>query len=513
MARPRKNNDREIKTGVTSGQPGSTNALAVEPGAGENPVVSDPVQQYIASSPNLTYWRGDRSLPETIDDAEKIFGTGIYDRMANDAMLGSAEMALKMLTLNDGVTVVPSHSQPLAGKGTDTENNDFQQAQAVADFVDYCFNRLSEIDRPLVRTLYNLLQAIRSGHKLAEITYDFIEAGQYKGKYGIASIRPKPKENYAFVVDQFNEFRGVIAKIPGGSQSIWRGIVPDVSQLENAIAPEKLIIFSIFDNDGDPRGVSLFRKAYTPWYNKQRVEPEMLNTAVQFGGGMVIGFEPPSRDQDVIDPVSGKKVKPNQAMNSSIMRMRNGATAVFPYESKIDVIQPSANPQFFQYFCDKCDKEMVIAILLAARTLLEAKHSSRADGDNSRDLLDDVVLYLRNELASAIREQLVKPLVRMNFPADIADKYMPTVSMTKNSSPDVAPMMSAFAALKSANWPFTQNQLDFVNTETFGLPQPEGSPVGAPEDDAAEMAARFRRYRSRIAHGANERAASKVSGT
>ena len=443
------------------------------PATHPEPVVTPIAGSYIGSSVEYGFLQTDRALPSSIDDAESEFGEDIYDRMANDAIMGGAEAFLKVLVLSVDIHVVPCIDEPRPHHPRQ-DHLEFQRAQMAAEFCKACLDRLAVTDRPIRKILWDMLDALRKGHRLAEIDAEVAHEGMLKGKLVPKSIRPKPRRNYAFVLDEYNAFRGVIAVVPGVSIALRNGIVSDLSEIPNAIAPNKLMVLTFGGKDGDPRGQSWFRRAYDPWYRKQIVKPESVKTAVQFGGGMITAIAPEDINQvNVQDPVTGKSVHIQSAIQSILQQLSNGGTATFPGGTKLEVHRPDSNGSYFEDFFDRCDREMVTTFLLSGRAMLEARHGSKADSSASQDIVDDLVQFIRHEICELLTLRLFRPFIAMNFGEDFAHRYTPKATMLKMSRPDFAANATAVAALKTAGY-LDPSQLADIDREILGLPERPG---------------------------------------
>ncbi len=432
--------------------------------------VTAPVGSLIGSSTEYGFLVADRALPQTIDDAERDFGFDIYDRMANDAVLGGAEAYLKVLALSVDVHVTPSIEEPRPHHPED-KHAEFAKAKAAAEFCRAFLDRLAATDRPIRKILWDMLDAVHTGHRLAEIDSVLVKDGILAGKLVPSAIRPKPRKNYAFVLDTYNGFRGIIAVVPGVSTSLRNGIVYGLDQLPNAIAPSKLLILTMGGKDGDPRGSSWFRRAYDPWYRKQIVKPESVKTAVQFGGGMITAIAPQDINQvNVQDPVTGKTVHIQAAIQSILQQLSNGGTATFPGGTQIQVHRPDSDGKYFEDFFDRCDREMVTTFLLSGRAMLEARHGSKADTGASQDVVDDLIQFVRREICDMLTHRLFRPFVALNFGNDFAERYTPHATMLKMSRPDFAVNATAVASLVTAGY-IDRSQLAEIDREILGLPE------------------------------------------
>ena len=452
----------------------SEQTTGVPLGRDEGAVRTDILGAYIGSSVEYGFLQADRALARTIDDAERDFGDDIYDRMANDSVLGGAEAFLKVLVLSVDINVVPCLDEPRPHHPREA-HIEYAKAERAADFCREMLERLAHTDRPIRKILWEMLDALRKGHRLAEIDAEVATDGLLKGKVVPRAIRPKPRQNYAFVLDEYNTFRGVIAVVPGVSVALRNGIVYGLDQIPNAIAPSKLMVLTFGGKDGDPRGQSWFRRAYDPWYRKQIVKPEAVKTAVQFGGGMITAIAPEDINQvNVQDPVSGKTVHIQTAIQSILQQLSNGGTATFPGGTKLEVHRPDSDGSYFEDFFDRCDREMVTTFLLSGRAMLEARHGSKADSGASQDVIDDLVQFVRHEICELLNLRLFRPFVEMNFGSEFAQRYTPKATMLKMSRPDFAANATAVAALKTAGY-LDSSQLADIDREILGLPERPGN--------------------------------------
>jgi hypothetical protein len=95
----------------------------------------------------------------------------------------------------------------------------------------------------------------------------------------LRALKVKPIRSVAFVTDAYLNVLGLVGAKPGQT-------VPAVSDLAPAeiIPREKFCILSWRPKDGDPRGTSVLRPAYDPWWRKRQTIPEYLKYLAQFAG-------------------------------------------------------------------------------------------------------------------------------------------------------------------------------------------------------------------------------------
>src|SRR6185369_16533536 len=107
---------------------------------------------------------------------------------------------LKTYVLSDGLDISPAvpEQDPL-----------FESGKWIADFVERSKENLSSSLRDI---LEQQLDAMKYGHKVAEITYEFIETGTDAGLYHLKHLKVLKQGAVAFVRDKFKNVLGF--KVP-----------------------------------------------------------------------------------------------------------------------------------------------------------------------------------------------------------------------------------------------------------------------------------------------------------
>jgi len=467
---------------ITSGTPNRTEI---------EDVISNWLQTYLSSSAEYPWYIGNIAVPPTIDAAEAEFGIDIYDRMCLEPMLGGAVRLLKILVLADGLAVAPSHPEPKQD-ATPEEKADYDQSVEISEYIEFVVDRLGKKDRPLTETLWNALDCTYKGHKLAEMTADIIEGGDYDGKMGLAMFRCKPRENYRFVKNAVtNEVIGVIGKVAGGSIALRSGLIGgNAAEISNVIAPEKLVNFTMDDRDGNPQGKSWFRDPYDPWYCKQQAKRVELQALVRFSGGQV-AIIMPEADKDVLfqNPVTKAQDTLLNVCIAAGSMMGNGRVTAFPFGTDLKFPgPPTGSASYFDTFMARKDREMLLAFLLGYTAVLEAKHSSKASSETGQDLLDELKMYVRERLCKILTLKVFRWLVECSYGKEIAERFTPEAQMQKASRPDFAANATAVAALIMAmqnneGWQLTAEQRQYLFVEILGMPA--GDEAGEEVDDGA----------------------------
>ena len=448
--------------GVTSETP----ALRVTP-----PVVSDPDIKYIASSRQYPFIRTDIVLPPTLDEAELVNGLQIYDDMAYDPTMAGLQLWAKTNTLSDGLTVEPRELDAPEGQEMPDEA-DMREALWCRRYVKFALARLERLDRPLFSILWNMLDGVRLPHKLAEVQFDTIVTGEFAGWPGIHSIRPKPRANYNYVIDEMNTFRGVVALVPGGSQALWSGLIFDASQIPNCISPEKLMTFSMSDRDGDPRGISGWQGSYQPWARCQQLYMEMMAMAQASAGGkvaIIMGEE--QRSTVYNDPVTGKQMSSVTLTATQASQWGNNGILVLNSGSQVNVYYPPSGAfDGFVKGIQEAKREMALGFLTNARAIFEAEHGSKADAETGKDSVDPVKQLLRTRICLML-DRLFFNLVKLAKGEEYAIMYAPRADMNSAQAPDFALNGTTFSQLLEADG-VTPSQLSEYMTDKLGVRAP-----------------------------------------
>jgi phage gp29-like protein len=98
------------------------------------------------------------------------------------------------------------------------------------------------------------------------------------------------------------------------------------------------------------------------------------------------------------------------------------------------------------------DRQIAMAILKSPRTLLEAQHSSKADSESAQDITDVFVSTLRQTVSEAFERDVVRPLVALNFGAQYAERYAPSVTLNAAPRQDFAKSADAITRLWTAGY-------------------------------------------------------------
>lgn len=469
--------DEQIKLegAPPSPQPPTSQTPPVSEGA---PVVSDLRTEYVASSDWNPYLLAGRALPQAIDDVEHDFGLQIYDRMDNDAVLNGIKRLIVTKVLEDGITVEAAVAAPPEYEDEPDPEilAEHEKAESYARFIRANLDRL-ESENPQIPGIEIALEEmlgtrISHGHALAEIVTEIVTdpGAEFAGREMLARLATKPRQNYAFVLSRFNEFLGIMAVVPGVSPMIRSGIVWDPANIPNVVAPEKIFLLTGGGKNGDPRGRSMYRLAYDPWFRAQQGKRATVEALVQFGGGIItvtVDKDAPKVTQ------SGKDAVLEAA--SVTKGLRSGGFGVYPHGFLPALHVGEADPKFFQWYFRQIWEEYAMAIVIEARSVLEAEHGSKNDTDKAESTIDSVRDWFRLYVCKVLKNQLFRTLMRVNFGEEIAAKYTPSAVMGEVRSDDVPTLVTALA---TAGYELTDRQQMWADAKI-------GAPVRTREEIAA----------------------------
>lgn len=378
------------------------------------------------------------------DDLNKEFSDRAYDDMLKDPAVAASVDILKGLILSEPLRVVP--------RIQDKKSSEYETSKKVADFVE---KNLRKMARSPQVVLWEALDAIAYGSSLVEIVFeDAVEEGAPVLR--LKDLKTRSRSNYGLVVDRYFNVLGAVPTEMGYQASgVYTGSTqPDK---EKVIPREKFLLVALVTKNSDPRGVSLIRPAWNAYYLKTQVWPAYLKFLVQFASPSIVGYTPEgAEDVEVIDD-SGtpalnadgtiQTISAEEDMLTTLLGFQNGTVAVLKGGSKLDLIQSEGQGEAFSAAVDLFDRQIAMAILKTHRTLLEAKHSSKADSESAADITDVFVSSLREVLASAFTRDVVRVLVEINFGPEVADAYAPEVTLKSMPKQDFAKAADAVGKL------------------------------------------------------------------
>lgn len=429
-----------------------------------------------------------RSLPHYVDDLSRDYGGDIYDRMLLDPQCSSAVRLLKEEALSAGVRLEPAvmrdqqewqmdepgltqnlPARDLGGRfvpGSRDGKNDEEEAKKLAEeaelaeeITDFCEQNLLHLDRPFVEVLFEMLDAVAVGNKVAEQVYEMRHDDGEPPRLWLKALKVKPRTATAFVMDPYMNLVGLLGMIPGQAYPVLTGsVVADPRQIPNLLARDKFAIFTWGSQHNDPRGTSLLRQVYNPWYLKMQTWGEYARYLVKFAGPSLVGYTAPNAQPvpptDALgNPIPGQPlVYPETAMLNALLNFVNGCAVVFPSGAKVDPMTMSGDGGAYRNAIELFDKQITKGILCQTLATDVGNNMARAASQTHQDVLDIIVLHVKTLLAAMIYKDVLFNLVKYNWGEKVARRLTPVPHLAAIQQHNWAKDASAVAALVTSQY-------------------------------------------------------------
>lgn len=519
-------------------QPSATNTN------GAMPPVIDPTLEHVAGGGYSWATKSKRSLPHAFDDLTRQLGDKIYDQMLLDPQLIACLNTLKTSVLEGMVQITPPDldDQPeniaLAEQIADACRRMLEHIPMHDVLWDmlYCLSHGNKVAE-LVWTLKDVKlkglpneetpeaatentgtgqTSIEGGEKEQEIQDPAITEEGTTSKpiddngsgsantvadsgLQLQPIQParitklmlvldrinvKPSDHLVFVVDEFMNVLGFLARIPGVSSFPASGILIAENGVypPNFIEREKFAVLTFRPKDNDPRGTSIFRAAYEPWWIKLQIMPEWLKYLARFASGTIIGKTPPgvglapkldASGNPVLNAETGRPelMSPQLALLNTLMEVKNGSVGVVPAETEVDTLEMLAEggEAFIRAF-SLCDQWITMAILHQTLATNEGEHQARAAATVHKQVMDLVVQLIKNNVSRMLKRDVLERFVEYNWGIEYID-LTPSISLGDTEQQDFSALAQAIATLYSAKY-LSPVHLQYFDTMLGVPPRP-----------------------------------------
>jgi hypothetical protein len=336
------------------------------------------------------------------DEILRFLGPKAYDRMELDAEVSKCIRILKTYTLSDGLDVSPAVPQqdPL-----------FESAKWIADFVSRSKDNLSISLRDI---LEQQLDAIKYGHKVAEITYEFKETGTDAGLYHLKHIKTLKQGAVAFVRDKFKNVLGFKVATDRGKKN------------KRVIHRDKFFVLTFRAQDADPRGTSFLKAVYHAWHFKMMVWPEYTTWLKQCAVPGLVGITSAENDAKnyVRNSDGSYATDPNgnfiaipatSQLADALAAMRNATAIAIPAGSQVVPVNNSVSSEPFRTGIDVANEEIEMAMLLQTLATSDSRHNTRAASQVAITVLDVLVFDIKNVVVEAFKRDVVRQLLLVNI--------------------------------------------------------------------------------------------------
>ncbi len=369
------------------------------------------------------------------------------------------------------------------------------EAKLAKEICDFCTDVLENLDgRSFIDTLYEMLDAVAVGNKVAEQIYDMGKDMAGKTRVILKALKIKPRNSTAFVVDAYLNVIGLVAILPGRGYPVTVGTVmgtPD--KIPNLLPRAKFAVLTWSAKEGDPRGTSLLRPVYNAWWGKMQMMGEYLKYLAQFAGPSLVGYTAPGavsvpQTDSLGNVIPGAAlITPEQAMLSALLAFKSSTVIALPNGTKVEPITAGGNGEAFKSAFTQFNGEISKGILCQTLATEEGVHQAKAASETHQDVLDLVINHVKLVLARMVRHDILKPLVQYNWGEDAARRLTPKVTLASTEKHNWAKDASALSALVSSQY-LDKSQYREMDAR-LGLPKrapgseaqaPEGGPEGGP---------------------------------
>lgn len=443
-------------------------------------------------------WTGGRAraLPSPIDDLTSDFGSEIYEQMLLDAQVAACVTILKASILEDGLILAPAID--------DQDDKQYKRAVEIRDAAELMFERL---ETPLDDVLWALLDALAYGNKVAELISE-IQTVDGKQYLHYRAIKVKPRELVAFVVDDFMNVLGLLGAKPGQSTVPGTGLGVRIADV---LPRDKFAVLTFRPQDGDPRGTSVLRAAYEPWWRKRQLSPEYLKYLSQFAGPSVWATPPedvsisPSVDSlgnlvdgsgETVDDASelseaDQPLSPQDELLAVLLAWRNGTAMTVPFGTQVHTVEMQGEGEAFLSAFVQADAQITKAILTQSLATEEGEHQARAAASVHQDVLDTLVRQGKRCVLRMIGYDILVPWVLRNWGEKAARELVPIPSLGSTERQDLPQLWTAAAALQRSNYlhpsqhPAVDEMLSLPVRDQTQAPQLQPVPNPAPGEPSA----------------------------
>ena len=281
-------------------------------------------------------------------------------------------------------------SVPWGVKPASTEPDDVERAR----FVMW---NLKNLTGGFVRDVWEMCDALITGHSILEKILEVVENGEWHGMIRLKALKSKNPYYFGFAFDEFMNLlpEGVIMTLASDGRS------------EVPLESDRFFIFSFLKKYENLYGQSDLRAAYRAYWIKENAWRFRAIYMERFSGNNLKGKYPRNKDAST-----------NKAALLEIFRSWQNETGVaIPEDLEIEVMQlsSSSDSEYARAMAD-CNVDIAIGILGETLTINEGrKTGARNMGEIHQEVVDLFILFLDMILTADINEQIVRPLVDLNY--------------------------------------------------------------------------------------------------
>lgn len=305
-------------------------------------------------------------------------GLKIYRSMLVDEQIKAALAAKMYAVLSTGYEVQLARLP---------EDEDAEAAQEHKGFIEFCFE---EIKGGIASKLLGIMDALAYGFSVSEKIYTSIDYGPYEGKWMLRDLRTRPPEDIEFQLTA----EGDLAE---------NGVL----QFLVALPTEKFVLYSYNGKYGNPYGDSDLRAAYRAWWAKDNMLKLELVAMERYAEPIAVATY-----EGLLD------ISQRDSIEQFLKNLQSRSGILIPKNVTLDFKAPPPRAgEAFIPVIRQLDDQLRIAVLMPGLMGLsgEQQVGSLARAVKEFDVFLWILGQLRTDLELVVNEQIVKPLVDLNF--------------------------------------------------------------------------------------------------
>lgn len=448
-------------------------------------------------------------LPQATDDLSLELGLDVLNRMMNDPQISASLYTLVYQALSRGIVARPKY--------TDPQHPYFKQSMEMYDFISYnmefCSDSLTSSGTSMMQVMEDLtVSRLVYGNSVSEWTGTICEQGPLAGKLGLASIKPKSPDVYSFVVDPYGNTVGIACFTGKGLQKdgpvhvysqshygIWESDTENLPSGWEIIPVGKFLVSTHRPKFGDPRGQSCLRAAYNSWYLLMNLWPDYHKFLTQFASPSIKGTLG-EKAMPIFDSSTGETTDPLDELFAMLTEFQNGTVLALRNGTEADIVFSNGDGTAFTKAIEMLNHQMIKSIQHSILGTETSQSQGRAASSVHKDVQDLPAIALKKGLTDALRNQVWKRLIQLNYGAEMAEIATPYASLGTIAPEDKSELIRSYAAFgghilpsqlrNMANEleldPPTQEEIDvsFETLKTASKPKPVNSVNGGKPADA-----------------------------
>ena len=294
-----------------------------------------------------------------------------------------AEQQSPELPADPGQPVVPGQ-QPLqqqAEKKTDKDAEEYKR------FIEFVFG---EMKGSFESKIIQIMSALEFGHSCSEKIFGLIDYGPFEGKIGLKDLRTRPPEDIEYYTDGFGTL-----------------VENGVAQAGIKMPAAKFVIYSYRPIFGNYYGNSDLREAYRAWWSKDNMLKLLAIALERYGEPIAVV----THDGILTDPQKAE-------IEKFLKYLQSRSGIILPKGVELDFKNPPPRTaEAFVPAINLYDQHLRIAVLMPGLLGLsgEASTGSYARAVTEFDVFLWILGQLRKDLETLVNEQIIKPLLDMNF--------------------------------------------------------------------------------------------------